>query len=335
MKKIFTLIIFVFVTFLYCQEPAQFSIIYIIHGDGNYIYHDTSGNEHLSDEEILNQALSRGQNIKNGEVFIFHQGKASKFLVFPEDDARFYYFRDGKKIKEEKYRRDESDTGFIKELELYNAANDKVKKRTRILLYYGHEIPFPGGGVNAYNSTHPQIIFNDTLFAGIVRKFASDGKFDLIVLSSCNNGTPEMISLLSPYTKYIIASPEDLHLSQMNSAYLEKLDPDNYQPYIFARNFADSAFNKLKKNTLTVITISLYDTQKTAAYVNSIIGSENYKKNILSNSPENCDCSSIKSFRSDNMEIGITVFYSPPFFGKDKKNSSHSGWGCKNEGIFQ
>jgi hypothetical protein len=143
-----------------------------------------------------------------------------------------------------------------------------------------------------------------------------------------------MISLLSPFAKYIIASPEDLHLSQLNSAYLQKMDPDNYQPDVFAGNFADHAFNELKKNTLTIITISVYNTQKTAAYVNSIINSENYKKNILSNSPENCDCSSIKPFSSDNMENGVTVFYSPPAFG-DKRISSHSGWGCKNETIVQ
>ncbi len=324
---------FIFVAFLYCQEPAPFSVIYIIHGDGNYIYHDTSGNQHLSDEEILNQALSAGKKIKNGEVFIFHQGKASKFLLFPEDDAGFYYFRDGKKIKEEEYKRDEADSGFMQELKLYNETEENISQKRRILLYYGHEIPFPGGGINVYNSTHPQILFNDTLFAGVVKNFASDGKFDLIVLSTCNNGTPEMISLLSPYTKYIIASPEELHLSQMNSTYLENLDPNNYQPYVFAKNFAEYAFNELKKNTFTVITISLYDTQKIAGYINDIINSENYKKNILSNSPENCDCSSIKSFSEGNMGDGVTVFYNPPAFGKNNGINTYSGWGCKNENI--
>ena len=334
MRKSFIIIILVFGTFLYCQEKdTSFSVIYIIHGDGNYIYHDTSGNEHFSDEEILNQALSVGEHISNGEVFIFHEGKASKFLIFPKDDANFYYFRNGERIKEDTYRRDVRDSGFEKELKLYNDTRENKKHRIKILLYYGHEIPFPGRAINAYNISHPDIAFDDTLFAGIVKKFASDRKFDLIVLSTCNNGTPKMVSLLSPYTKYIIASPEDLHLSQMNSTYLENLDPNNYEPFIFARNFADYAFNELKKNTLTAITISVYDTQKTSSYIKSIINTINYKKNLVSNYPGNCDCSSIKSFSTGNIENGVTIFYNPPAFGKNNKVLTHSGWGCKNDSL--
>lgn len=317
------------------NPEISFSVIYIIHGDGNYIYHDTSGNPHSSDEEILEQALTVGEHIKNGEVFIFHQKKASKFLFFSQDDADFYYFRNGKRMKEDTYRRDKSDVDFNKELEIYMDSGDKeLKNPVKMFLYYGHEIPFPGKEINIYNNTHPDIAFNDTLFTGIVKKFSSGNKFDLIVISTCNNGTPEMVYRLSPYTRFIIASPGDLHLSQINSAYLENLNNGDYTPFIFAKNFAEYSFNQLKKNTLTEITISLYDVEKTRDYVNDLINKENYKTNTELDNPGNCDCASISSFKTQNINAGVTVFYNPPAFGENKNIKTHSGWGCKNDIIF-
>jgi len=34
-------------------SETQYSIVCIIHGDGDYLYHDTSGNEFKADEEAL------------------------------------------------------------------------------------------------------------------------------------------------------------------------------------------------------------------------------------------------------------------------------------------
>jgi hypothetical protein len=35
---------------------VHYSILFIIHGDGNYLYHDTAGNEYIADEEALADA---------------------------------------------------------------------------------------------------------------------------------------------------------------------------------------------------------------------------------------------------------------------------------------
>jgi hypothetical protein len=35
------------------ESPVRFSIVCVIHGDGNYLYHDTSGYDHMADEEAL------------------------------------------------------------------------------------------------------------------------------------------------------------------------------------------------------------------------------------------------------------------------------------------
>ncbi len=317
------------------QEQQHFVIIYIIHGDADYLFHDTSGTAHYADNEILSQALDAAESLENSEVFIFHQGPASKFLFFPQDDSHFYYFSNGKRIKEDSYTRDQSDSDLTKEISLYNQYRDKDKTGSRrFLLYYGHEIPVKGGDINPYNETHPEINFNRELFSKSVKLFAGENKFDLIVLSTCNNGTPEMVSLLSPYTKYLIASPENLHLSQMNSASLKLLNNNSYDPYSFAYSFAQNAFDQLKQNTLTVITISLYDIDKTGPYVRTILKINNgYSGSQPEQAISNCDCNSIKSYLEPDMENGVTVFYNPPEFGKNKNKKSHSGWGCRQRSF--
>jgi len=315
------------------EGQMHYEIIYIIHGDADYLFHDTSGASHYADTEILKQALEVAKYLDNSEVFVFHQGPASKFLFFPQDDSHFYYFSNGKRVKEDSYTRDNSDSDLTKEIYLFNQYRNKDNAESqKILLYYGHEIPSKIGNINAYNESHPDINFNEEIFSNSVKKFAGKNKFDLIVLSTCNNGTPGMVSLLSPYTKYLVASPENLHLSQMNSTFLKELNKDSYDPYSFAYSFAQNAFNHLKQNTLTVITISLYDVEKTRPYLRTILGNNT---DNTGSQPEtaisNCDCNSIKYYLKADMENGVTVFYNPPAFGKNKNKKSHSGWGCKQK----
>ncbi len=334
MKYYLFLILFISLTAFNASiqgAEKSFSIIFIIHGDADYLYHDTSGTSYYADKEVLDQAFNVAEELDNAEVFIFHQGPASRFLFFPQDDSHFYYFKNGERVKEDAYRRHKYDSSFSEELKLYEKFRDRDKDGIKILLYYGHEIP-EGNSINQYNITHPEISFNDSLFAKAVKGFSAGTEFDLVVLSTCNNGTPEMIHLLSPFTKFIIASPENLHLSQMNSSILKDLNLKNYEPYSFARTFAENAFNILKKNTLTVITISLYDTDSTKPYLRSL--SKKLRKQQETAALNNCDCSKIGSYRKQGMETGVTVFYKPPVFGKNKNKTVHSGWGCKQESDY-
>jgi len=61
---------------------VRYSILFIIHGDGNYLYHDTSGNEHIADEEVLASAKIVAEKNPSAEVFIFHQKPRSHFYSF-------------------------------------------------------------------------------------------------------------------------------------------------------------------------------------------------------------------------------------------------------------
>jgi hypothetical protein len=51
--------------------PLRYSIVFIIHGDGNYLYHDTRGNEHKADEDAFVKATKVAMQNPLAEVFIF------------------------------------------------------------------------------------------------------------------------------------------------------------------------------------------------------------------------------------------------------------------------
>lgn len=76
---------------------VSYSIVCVIHGDGDYLYHDTTGNEYRADEEALAGALRVAEENPNAEVFIFHQQPRRRFLfLFPLPDGEFHYYRNGR-----------------------------------------------------------------------------------------------------------------------------------------------------------------------------------------------------------------------------------------------
>ena len=83
---------------------VHYSIIFIIHGDNNYLYHDTAGNEYTADEKVLASAKRVAEKNPFAEVFIFHQKPRSHFLFFfPLRDGEFYYYRNGQLVENESY----------------------------------------------------------------------------------------------------------------------------------------------------------------------------------------------------------------------------------------
>jgi hypothetical protein len=260
-------ILFFTLFFLFGINPIcvaeEYKIIYIIHGDGNYLFHDKEGNALDAAERILNQAKYVAENIKRGEVSIFYQKPAENFLLFfPKDDGEFYHYKNGLKISEGTYsRKDTKDFEIETELikQSFGTTSDQTKN---ILLYYGHEIPSENN--SAYHSSYPDKEFGIKIFSDGINRLSnllsSEKKFDLIILSTCKNGTEETIKTLSPYTDYLIASPGDIHLSHLNSESLINLNRDeSFSVIEIANEFTFEAYNILSVETSTEITISVYD----------------------------------------------------------------------------
>jgi len=288
-KKIFVFLILSWNIFISAQSEGL-RIIYIIHGDGNYLFHDEEGNAMNAAEIIIEQSKYVAENINKGEVFIFYQKPAANFLFFAKDDGEFYYYQNGVKVSEESYSRKnavdfEIEAGLIRK---YSESSTEEMKN--IFLYYGHEIPLQKSF--GYHSSYSEKEFDINIFSDGVKNListlnSSEDKFDLIVLSTCRNGNRETISALSTFTNYLLASPGDIHLSYLNSESLISLSKKkSLDIYYLAKQFAQSAFEKLSGETSTEIHINVYNL-----------------RNI-----------------SEKEEPAITEFYRAPKFGR--KNSS-------------
>lgn len=319
-------------------ESSEYSLVFVIHGDGDYIYHDTKGNEFKADEVTLEKAKRIAEQNLNAEVFIFHQKPKRNFLLFfPLKDGEFYYYRNGQLITNEKYWRDQAESNLEFETDIYRslrAANQR--EMLKMFLYFGHEIPeLKGVG---YDTSYPDREFTVHNLASGLKDFTSDStRFDLMILSTCFGGTPYTIGTLGSYARYIIASPENLHLSYFDINLLEQLDLNlaNKDIHTFAKKFARQAFEQLSNEVQTEVSVAVYDVDRTKDFIDSV---HNVYENSLITlrvetlvypaTVEHCDCADLVEYTSPTISDGVELFYRPARFGRLKQKQNHSGWEC-------
>ena len=331
-------------------EEIRHQLIYVIHGDGSYLYHTRDGKAHQADLRALEQAFDTAAALTHAEVFVFHQKSKKRFV---SKTGKFYYFRNGERKNEFSYKRRHSPSIWEDEAAIfhsYHAVNDPTPKTAlkplRIFLFFGHQV-FETDGPGYYSSYPDETFGIDELAKGIALFDAQDKTpnsnsgtdqkedifFNLIVLSTCRGGTPGTIETLSPVTRYIIASPENLHLSYMNMGLLKGLETwnGNYmQP--FYKELVVHAFAELIQLTNTVVSVALYDTGQVGPYLESI--EEEYERRLITNREEGVipleyyDCQDDPDFARKYSGKGVFILYRPPLFGRDKMKSYHSGWEC-------
>jgi hypothetical protein len=154
------------------------------------------------------------------------------------------------------------------------------------------------------------------------------------VLSTCFNGTPHTIAALAPYGRYIIASPDNLHLSYFDLGPFEQLDvglPVG-DVSVFAKMFAQHAFERLTEDIQTAVTVAVYDVDSVQGFLHSVDSVYDHALTTLKGqtpaSIEHCDCAEDPAYILPGMSEGVDVFYRPPRFGRLKHKESHSGWEC-------
>jgi hypothetical protein len=316
--------------------PLRYSMIFIVHGDGDYLYHDPAGRAHRADEEALAGAIRVAERNPEAEVFIFHQkSRRHTLLFFPHRDGKFYFYRYGRMVAVEKYRRHQGPSRFDPELELYRRfRSGEPPAPVKLFLYFGHEIPESGGA--GYDASESNRTFTVHDLAGGLEGFRSDStKFDLIVLSTCYNGTPHTIAALAPYARTIVASPENLHLSYLDLEPFERLDVGLHdgETAAFAGRFARRAFDRLTEDVQTAVTVAVYDVERVRGYLHTI---DSLYENALSSmkdqppgSVEHFDCAEDSVYVLPGMSDGVDVFFHPPRFGRSKHKQHHSGWECQ------
>ena len=311
-------------------RPALFSIVCVIHGDGDYLYHDTSGIEYTADEEALAGAQSVARHNPQAEVFIFHRRPRRHFLFFfPRHDGEFYYYRNGRLIANELYWRDQEQSPFDPEVELYRRfREDNQRKMVSIFLYCGHEIPESGGA--GYDASYPDRPFTIHDLAGPLKAFTKDSaRFDLMLLSTCFGGTPYTIGALGSFARYIIASPDNLHLSYFDLQPLERLELSlgDGDVHAFAKRFAQRSFDRLTREIQTAVSVGVYDVDRVQGFLRSVHGTYDQTLSTLTTF-EHCDCADLPAYALPAMNEGVDVFYRPARFGRSKHKQTHSGWEC-------
>jgi len=333
-------------------QPAEegvgtvaYSIVCIIHGDGDYLYHDTSGNEYRADEEALARAKRVALQNPHAEVLIFHQKpKKSILFLFPVRDGEFYYYRNGRLLAHESYWRDHEQAHFIPEVGLYRRFHsENHRELARLFLYCGQEIPEFGGA--GYDASYPDRPFTVHDLADGLKGFIGDSaRFDLLVLSSCFGGTPYTISALGPFARYIIASPDNLHLSYFDIHSLDRLDLSLGEGEVpaFAKRFAQQSFDRLTRTVQTAVSVAVYDVDRVQGYLDSVKTVYSQMLTIVKGEPraspiafEHCDCAEVRAYVLPAMSDGVDVFYRSARFGRSKGKQNHSGWECWRERASQ
>jgi len=314
---------------------AKYSIVFVIHGDGDYLVHDTNGDEFTADELALADAKMVAVMNPEGDVYIFHQKPSAHFLLFfPIHDGEFYYYHNGRLSANEVYWRDDERSNFTREVELYQQFHREFQSEMMsMFLYFGHQVPeFDGKG---YDESYPDKSFTVIDLANGLKDFtANSAKFDLLSLATCYGGTPYTISTLGPYAHYIVASPENLHLSYFDLHSMIRLDTSLQVRDMssFTKRFAQQAFDRLTVEVQTTVSIVVYDMDRVqkllpdavTVYERTLLALKNDKTSGI----EHCDCAELPEYRLPAMSNGVDIFYRPARFGRSKNILSHSGWEC-------
>lgn len=307
-------------------ENSKYSLIYLIHGDANYIYHE-NGKRYQADEQALEDALAIAKKARSGEVFILHQKPERKILgLFPKKDRVFYHFVNG--ALQNKMNYSPEDGGFTKEAQIYNELSAAETNRN-FFFYFGHEIPT--FTEQHYHTSQPDQKLNTAIFSDHLSAFSPF--FDLTVVSTCNNGNPKFVHALSDNTEFLIASPQNLHLSYFT---LKKISLLEENPEIETEALADSiaqdSFTELSANLQTMITVGVYDLSLIESYSATLADRYSIYLEDISAKPlftDNIDCVNLPFLRNSLDTNGISLYYKPPAFGRKASQKTHSGWGCK------
>jgi hypothetical protein len=317
------------------EPPPSYVIVCIVHGDGGYLFHDTDGNDHKADEEALAGARKVAEQNSQAEVFIFHEKRRKHFLfLFPRHDGEFYYYRNGRLLAQESYWRDQGQSRFDPEIDIYNRFRQAGRTQpVRLFLYFGHEIPEIDG--KGYDASYRNRSFTVNDLAHGLKHLTNDSTaFDLVVLSTCFNGTPHTIAALSPFARYIMASPGNLHLSYFDLRPFEALDVGlrGGDVSAFAKECASQSFDRLTTDIQTEITVAVYDVDRVQRFLHSVDSVYDYvlttMKEDASTPPEHCDCSEDSAYARPAMSQGVDILFRPARFGRSAHKQTHSGWEC-------
>ncbi len=305
--------------------PLRYALVFVIHGDGSYLFHDDGGKPHQADQVALERARATAEANPEAEVFVFHQ-RDRRGLT--RENGTLELYRNGTLALRKGYRR--YSAGMEAEIALYRDLTRLGHSTNvqRLFLYFGHQIPeLPQSG---YHSSIPKASFGlERLADGLAGFLPPGNRFDLVVLSTCNNGTPTGVTALAPRARFLVASPADLHLSHLATETLDHLERRApMQVGLLARELALASFRDLTERVSTSVTISVYDIDTLAPLVSEAAAELQARLAGADGLLEFYDCGEDPRFSWLAGLPGVTVLYRPPRFGRERNKETHSGLQC-------
>jgi hypothetical protein len=315
---------------------VDYSVIYYIHADSDYLYHDSDGKPVRGNSNVLATAFEVAEAARSGEIFIYYQRPERKLLgLLPRRSSRFYYFRNGQLISQVKYRHPKKKEAFLatagqlmNQYRVRNLDDD----HQNYFLYFGHEIPLDRG--RGYHRSLPGIEVNTVSFVRGIQNFllTDEDRLDLVVLSTCNNGTPAMAEVLMPFTDAMLASPQNLHLSHFDSGSMAQLEKEpGISSLQLGYLMAEQTYQRLEATVQTTITLALYDLNDIRTYIKTLtsLTASNKVSDQSVQFQDNVDCAELLFPDSSSYRNGVETWYKPARFGRQSGQFTHSGWGCK------
>jgi hypothetical protein len=329
MKKLCLLIFFLVLNSAFSYGKIEYSFIFQIHEDASYDFHTKKGEKKFGHKEAYKQAKKLAVTCTSCEVFIFREMK--KNISY---SGKVEYFLNGKRKSRLYHKReqDEKDLEFFQKHSLN--LKQKEQKIKTFFTYFGHSIP--EATIEGYSHSLPHLKFGIKYLENRLGRLGAGGDsgylFDGIILSSCHNGTPFILNRLVPFARYVIASPENLHLSYLDiSPFLEIGKQKDTSTLKLLKKIIDTSMETFEQRAIKTFTVlSLYQIQEIKATLAEV--SLLYEKNLteithfFSNYKDCQEVSEISPFLK-KMSNYIYTKSNNPFFST-KPTQEHSGLSC-------
>ena len=335
MKNLILLILCSFLDWSWCRAGEKYinhSVVFIIHEDYPYEFYD--GNiKKLAHKVAFEKAKEFAKECKKCEVFIFRQkAQKTRACLWPANSETAYFYHHGKLKQKEKFPRILYEADFQIEAEFYRKYSDKNDRKTRILAYFGHqvpEVPIEGYSISL------QRTFSVRELEGGLKRFANASKkakpFDAVILSAGFGGNPSTIAAISPYANYIIASVKDLSFVNFDfSPFADLYLSSKSKIEQFLQYFLNTSFEYLKRVSPAEISIALYETKKTMPFLQKLLvpyklGLDELWQNFSSRNIFYGDCSRYWNYGLEEARVGVQHLFQPSVYAPIK---AHSPWSC-------
>jgi|GEM_PF-3615116 len=324
MKKF--MLIFLFLRSALSYGEIEYSFIFQIHEDASYDFHTKEGIKKFGYKEAYKQAKNLALTCTICEVFIFRE-MAKNGLY----SGKVEYFLSRKRKSRLYHKREQGE----KDLEFFQKHSMKLKQKKgkirTFFTYFGHSVPETG--VEGYSHSLPHLTFGITHLENRLKKLGAGGDsgllFDGIILSSCHNGTPFILNRLVPFANYVVASPENLHLSYLDiKPFLEIEKKQDISTLDLLKKIIDQSMETFEQRAIKTFTVlSLYQIQKIKATLAEV--SLVYEKNFKKNTQDYKDCQDVRGLSPflERMQDYIYTKSNNPFF-LTAATKKHSGLSC-------